>query len=670
MRLEANHTSPIPPLVGTLLLILAGSLGAQRVDLTQLSIEELMNIEVTSPARKEQAIFDAGTAVSVLTGDDLRRSGVTSVAEALRLVPGVQVGRVDANKWAISARGFNDGFANKLLVLIDGRSVYTPLFSGVFWDAQDVVLEDVERIEVIRGPGGTLWGANAVNGVVNIITRKAEETQGGMVQAGAGSTETLFTTVRYGGRLDEHTHYRVYARRAARPGAEDVDGRDLDDEWHLSRVGTRLDRQLSDRDRVTLQGEVYSGEVGQTFQLTTSLVAPFKETFVEKTELGGGHALGRWKRRLGDDSDLELQLYYDRAERLGKPIGGTTETYDVDFQHRFPLTRTQEIIWGWGARFIADDFDNSFAISLNPASRSTHLFSGFVQEEIALAERRLLLTVGSKVEHNTYTGLELQPNARAVWTPAPRHLVWGAVSRAVRTPSRAESDQRFSGVVVATDTLILVATLGSRDFESEHVLAFDLGYRTQVAERLAVDLAVFYNFYDNLRTSELKSAELEETPPPLHYLVPVLTQNKLHGVTHGLEATASWQALPRWSLHAAYTYLQMDMELDEGSNDPVATTWDEENPNHQLVLRSAWDVSDRLGLDITARYMDDLPILDADSYLTLDARLGWRPVASAELFLVGQHLLDSPHLEFPRQTVVLLPGTVRRGVYGGLTWRF
>ena len=668
-------------IVGLLLLALtemARPTGVRGVqfDLTELGIEELMNIEVVSVAKKEQAMFEAAAAVFVLTAEDLRRSGVTNIPEALRLVPGMQVGRVDANKWAISARGFNDQFANKLLVLTDGRSVYTPVFSGVFWEAQDVVLEDVERIEVIRGPGGSLWGANAVNGVINILTKEAQDSQGGFVQIGGGSQEQGFATVRYGGKAGKNGHFRIYAKRVQRDGLEDAAGRELGDGWRIDRGGGRLDWRLSDRDALTLQGDAYRGEMGETVQIVTSLETPYVERFVDEFEVEGGNALARWKRRWGEEAELELQIYFDRVERRSRPVDGWTQIFDVDVQHRFGPTRKQEIVWGLGGRFIRDYFKPLFTLSFDPPSRNTHILSAFVQNDIALDDKRLHLIVGTKLEHNTYTGFEIQPNARLVWIPTRQHALWGAISRAVRTPSRSENDQRARvqvlppGQLTPESPLALVAVWGNRDFVSEDLLAFDLGYRTYLGNELTLDLATFYNIYDDLRTNEPSVPLFEETPPPAHMLVPIVAQNRLHGVTYGAEAAVNWQLFERWHLHAAYTYLQMDMELDKDSVDLVATTWDVENPNHQLSVRSSWDATRRLRLDIGVRYMDELPILQTDSYLTMDFRLGWQPVDRLEFFLAGQNLLDSPHLEFPRQMVITVPGTMRAGMYAGLSWKF
>lgn len=671
-----RHRASIICLFGVLLLAGIGTAGGDEFDLTRMSIEELMNLEVMSPAKKEQGMFGAAAAISVLTAEDLRRSGVTSIPEALRLLPGVQAGRVNGSKWAISVRGFNDLFANKLLVLVDGRTVYTPIFSGVFWESQEVMLGDVERVEVIRGPGGTLWGANAVNGVINVLTRSTEETQGGLVQVGAGSHERGGGSVRFGGKLGERGHYRLYAKHSEWRETEDAEGRHLEDDWSASRAGGRFEWNLSDRDLLTVQGEVYGGDIGEPLQITTSLEAPFEETFVDQVEMEGGSLLGRWQRRLGEEGDLELQIYYDRMERQGQAIDGSVQTFDFDFQHRFSPARYQEVVWGAGGRFITDEIAPSVMIRFLPQERSTHLLSAFLQNEISLSDGQLRLILGSKFEHSTYTGFEVQPNARFTWRPTDRQTVWGAVSRAVRTPSRSEQDQWGiaqvipEGELAVGSPLTVISVVGSDDFRSEELLAFDLGYRVQPGERWGMDLAVYYNIYDDLRTNETGLPVAVQEDGLSYLLVPISISNGLHGITYGFEVGGNWQARERWQLRAAYTYLKMDMELDAGSNDPLATTWDEENPNHQLVVRSAWDMGKRLSLDTTVRYMDELPILETDSYVTADARLGWRPTDGVELFLVGRHLLDSPHIEFPRQMPVTLPGVVEREIYTGVNWRF
>ena len=651
------------------------------LDLTQLSLEELMNIEVTLVSRKPEKLAETAAAVFVLTAEDLRRSGVRSIPEALRLVPGMQVGRIDANKWVVTSRGFPGLFANKLLVLIDGRSVYTPLFSGVFWEAQDVVLEDVERIEVIRGPGGTLWGANAVNGVINILTRKAADTPGRSVQVGGGTEERGFATLRGGGRLGEGAHYRAYGKVFTRDRSRGATGQRPADGWHLYRIGGRIDWELSSRDALSVLGNGYRGEVGQSLLLTTSPSPPYVQAVHSEARIHGAAVLGRWERRISDRTDLALQLYYDRSGRRDYVLAGVIHNLDLDFQHRFRPGPRQEIVWGWGYRFTTDHFDPTFTMALHPESRKVHLLSGFVQDDITLVPERLRLIAGTKFEHNSYTGIEAQPNVRFWWSPAPRQALWGAVSRAVRTPSRGDNDIRAMAQAIPPDSLFpgvpspvaLVALVGNRDFTSENLLAFDLGYRAHFNERLTLDLAGFYNLYDDLRTNELEidSRVLEGDPLPPHLLIPMRVDNKATGKTWGFELAANGQWHP-WRLRAGYSFLRMDLEVDEDSFDAQTESYARELPRHQLSVRSYLDLPAGLELDVVGRYVHDFPVAEwkIDRYLTFDLRLGWRPEERLELSLAAQNLLDSPHPEYVSQASGTFATEVEAGVYGVLNWAF
>ncbi|MCK5229802.1 MAG: TonB-dependent receptor, partial [Desulfobulbaceae bacterium] len=413
-------------------------------DMTELSLEELMNIEITSVSKKPEKLADAAAAVFVVTREDIRRSGVTSIPEALRMAPGINVARIDSNKWAVTSRGFNGRFANKLLVLIDGRSVYTPSFSGVHWEVIDIFLEDVDRIEVIRGPGATLWGANAVNGVINIITKHAADTQGGLIAMGAGTEERGFGGVRYGTDMGETTYGRFYAKGFKRDEfVHNTTGDDAGDDWDMLRGGFRLDSLLYDRDSVTVQGDIYQGNMNQTLHLPT-VSGPFFNKIVEdKAEVEGWNLLTRWQHTLSPTSDFTLQVYYDRTNRDEFVYGEIRDTFDIDLQHQFAAYKRHEVIWGLGYRYTHDDFSDSEILRLDPDSRSDELFSAFVQDKITLMEDCLWLTIGSKFEHNDYTGYEIQPNARLFWAPHTDHKVWASVGRAVRTPSRMEDDIWF-----------------------------------------------------------------------------------------------------------------------------------------------------------------------------------------------------------------------------------
>jgi len=622
---------------------------------------------VTSVSKKEQKLSEAAAAIDVITQDDIRRSGATSIPEALRVVPGLQVARLDANKWAVSARGFNGRFANKLLVLIDGRSVYTPLFSGVWWDAQNVLLEDIARIEVIRGPGATLWGANAVNGVINIITKDAKDTQGGLVTIGHGTEERGFGEFRYGGTLGDNAHYRVYARYFDRERSVAASGDYGADEWDVAQGGLRVDWEVSDSDSLTLQGDIHSGTVGER-QTMASLSPPYEQTFDNDDDVAGGNILGRWNHTFSDTSGMSFQLYYDRSDRDHMIIGEVRDTFDLDFQHRFALDDRHEIVWGLGYRLSRDDIDNSFTLSFDPDSRNDQLLSAFVQDEITLIEDQLKLTPGAKLEHNDYTGFEFQPSARLLWMPHEKHTVWAAVSRAVRTPSRVESYGRVNRYVLPPATLM--SMFGDRDFDSEELLAHELGYRVQPMDRLSLDIATFYNIYENLRTVELGTPFPETSPAPPHLVVPLFADNKMDGETYGIEVAADWRPLDWWRLEAGYTYLQVVLHLDDDSTDTLSEGAEGESPHNQFSLRSSMDLPRNLELDSCLRYVDNLPGLGVDSYLTLDVRLGWKPTENLELFVVGQNLLDSHHAEFESTFFGVHATEVEHSVYAGLTWRF
>lgn len=403
------------------------------IDLTNMSLEDLMNLEVTSVSKKEQKLSQTAAAIYVVTQEDIRRSGATSIPEVLRMVPGLQVARLSGSKWAITSRGFNGRFANKMLVLVDGRSVYTPTFSGVFWDVQDLLLEDVERIEVIRGPGGTLWGANAVNGVINIITKPAKETQGGFLTAGSGSEERGFGGFRYGGKLGRDIAYRLYSKYFNRSNLADMSGRNSPGGWDILRGGFRMDWKGTERDSLTLQGDIYNGHIRERNSSIVSLVPPFRRTLDSQTGVSGGNVMALWNRTFAGGSAMRLQMYYDRTRHEDSSAvitsrGEIVDSSDLDFQHRFALGKRQDIVWGIGYRFTSDSVQNTFSVAFDPNHRATHLFSTFVQDEIFIVKDRLRLTVGSKFEHNDYTGFEAQPSLRLLWTPNDRHTFWGAIS--------------------------------------------------------------------------------------------------------------------------------------------------------------------------------------------------------------------------------------------------
>ena len=646
-------------------------------DLTELAIEDLMKIEITSVSKKHQKVFDAAAAIFVITQEDIRRSGVTSIPEALRMAPGVEVAHISANQWAITIRGFNSLFANKLLVLIDGRSVYSPLYSGVFWDIQDTLLEDIERIEVIRGPGATLWGANAVNGVINIITKQAKDTQGGLISVGGGTEERGFGEIRYGGKIGEETYYRAYAKYFDRDDAVDTFGQTAHDGWDALRGGFRVDSQLSLQDSITAQGDIYRTESGLTSSFAL-LRPPFTQTLNEEIHSVGGNILGRWRHTFSNSSDMLLQMYYDWTEHQESALRERRDTFDIDFQHKFPLVEWQEIVWGLGYRLTQDDIRNSFSVAFSPDHRTDHLFSAFVQDDLTLVKDRLRLTLGSKFEHNSYTGYEIQPNVRMLWTPGSRHSFWGAVSRAVRTPARADEDVRYNVSVLPPGTMInpsmlpvLIAAFGNHYVESEKLIAYELGYRVQATNRLTMDIATFYNDYNHLRFAESGIPRLETSPGPLHLLIPITLSNKLKATTYGLEMGIDWRALDWWRLQASYTYMKVKVPSTEAMSSTFVEFGEGRNPRHQIGLRSWMDLRRDLEFNLNIRFVDKLPDLQVKSYVGLDAQLVWKPHKNLELSIVGQNLLDRRHTEYKTESLLPAPTIeVERGVYGRMTCRF
>jgi iron complex outermembrane recepter protein len=639
------------------------------ISLTDLSLEELMNVEVISSSKKLEKISEAAAAIFVISQEDIRRSGVTTIPEALRMVPGVHVARIDANKWAVTARGFNDRFASKLLVLTDGRSVYSPLFSGVFWELQDTMLEDIERIEVIRGPGSTLWGANAVNGVINIITKNASKTQGGLATAGGGTEERGFGAVRYGGKAGDSGYYRVYGKYFNRDGFVDSSGNRTPDDWYSYRGGFRADWEPNSDDLFTVQGDIYSGRAGQTTDLPT-LALPYLNTVNTKTDTLGLNLTTRWKRTISETSELALQFYYDRTQRKDSTtINEDRDTFDLDLQHSFAPFENHKIVWGMGYHFTQDQIDSTFTLRVNPASRKDSLFSSFIQDDITLLPDVLRLTLGSKFENNDYSGFEVQPTARLLFTPNQQHSIWGAVSRAVRTPSRVEADSIAIAQILPPNAIGLGSPLGTASvygntsLASEKLIAYEIGYRLQPAQNLFFDLALFYNKYDKIISTRQGTFNPFVVPAVLPYTL----TNNVSGETHGAELAVDWRSTEWWHQQLAYTYLRMKMHPEEPGSFSEYIAKLGTSPEHQLSYRSGFDLTKGVHLDLWLRYVDTLP-REIKNYVTMDARLAWKPEKSLELSLVGQNLFEKRHQEFGLD--VSRSTLVPRGFYGKVSWQF
>jgi iron complex outermembrane receptor protein len=612
----------------------SAAVGAQPVraaDLADLSIEELGNIQVTSVSRHAERLADAPASIFVITGEDIRRSGATRLAEALRLAPNVEVARASASSYAISARGFNNTTANKLLVLVDGRAVYTPLFSGVFWDAQDVMLEDVERIEVISGPGATLWGANAVNGVINVITRRSSDTQGGYAYLQGGNLERGYGA-RYGGTAATDGSYRVYARVFDIFNTSRADGVSASDGWDKGQIGFRSDWGTA-ANGFTLQGDAYQGRLDQAIG--------------DDSRISGGNLLGRWNRDLAEWGRLQVQTYFDNTER---DIPGTfaerLNIFDLEFQHGLRATGAHAITWGGGYRYGDDHVTNSAALAFLPADRNLRWANLFAQDEIQL-EDNLRLTLGTKFENNYYTGTEPLPSARLAWKPQPQRLVWGAVSRALRAPSRIDRD-----LFLPSQPPFFLN--GGPDFVSEVVKIFEVGYRAEPSPLATYSISLFHNIYDRLRSVE---------PAPGGGFV---LGNKMEGTGDGLEAWGSYQAARNWRLSAGASFLRQRLRLNPDSGDTNVSAAGND-PAHQWLLRSSLELPGNTELDIGIRRVGALPNPNVPAYTAVDVRLAWRLRHELELAVVGQNLFDSGHPEFGNAAT---RSEMARGAYVKVKWTF
>ncbi|MGA2982566.1 MAG: TonB-dependent receptor [Terriglobia bacterium] len=641
-------------------------------DLAEASLEDLMNIQVTSVSRKQQKMSKVAAAIYVITQEDIQRSGATTIPDLLRMVPGLDVAQIDANSWAISSRGFNDPVADKLLVLIDGRSVYDPTFSGVYWDQQNVPLEDIDRIEVIRGPGATVWGANAVNGVISIITKSSQATQGGLVTAGEGSSEA-HELVQYGGKIGRSGTYRIFGSYDNYNNHVDEADQPAEDAWHLTHVGFRSDWGLTPRDALTVEGDIIAGRERQVTPSFISLYPLVTITFDDPIRPGAGDILGRWTHTFSGRSDTALQVYYDGVNRTDYGVRELSNTFDLDFQHHLALGSRQDVVWGFEYRHISESILPGYSISVIPPSLSQNLSSAFFQDEIKLADS-LNLTLGSKIEHNSYTGFEVEPSGRFAWSPVDRQTLWGAVSRAIRQPAPADEDLRDNQAAYPGpgELNTLLSIFGNPNFKSEVLLAYELGYRVEPIRRVSLDFATFYNIYHDLRTLEPGTPSIETTPPPPYLLVPEVFGNGAHGQTFGAEASADWSVVNRWKLTGSYSWLNMRLQLDPSSHDTSsATAAAGQSPRHQFQVRSYLTLPRRFDFDSSLYYVDRLPALNTPAYTRVDARLAWHPTESIELSVVGQNLLDERHFEFiDAADQLYLSSQVKRSVYGKITWRF
>jgi len=620
----------------------------------ELSPEQLFNATVMSVSKTSEKLMDAPAAIYVLTNEDIARSGATSIPETLRLVPGVQVARTHGGGWAVTVRGFaSSGLGNKLLVLMDGREVYDQLFSGVYWDVQDTVLEDIERIEVIRGPGASLWGANAVNGVINIITKSAKDTQGGMVSALVGNQDRAITSGRFGGKIGSG-YYRAYAKYVNRNEQRNLQSGSAHDPQQLYRTGFRSDWEQNDgKDSFTLQGNALKNENAQ-IRNSPLLLNPTRE----QIHATGWNILGRWTRELSEDSRLTVLSYVDYTYRDQLLIADQRTSYDFDVQYDLRAIGRHKATVGGRYRLSQDELTVSPFVTSSKPKRNDQLFSGFVQDKITLDPGRWFLTLGSKFEHNDYSGFEVQPNARLQWNIDEDRMAWASAARAVRTPSQLEQDLTISYLVIPV--LMNPNFFGLQanpNFGSEDLAAYELGYRQKLTPSLMLDTAVFYNDYNNLANTRVVSGPFTST---------IAYDNGARAESYGGEAMLNWRAHKRLNFSTAYTLLNIQMHGPAGSDSAEG-----QSPQQQFNARSQWNIRDDLSFDSAAYYVDSLPNFQAKPYWRFDMMLGWKINDGLQFDLVGQDLFSSANREFAAPNDLFTPATrIEPNFYGKLTCRF
>jgi iron complex outermembrane receptor protein len=620
---------------------------AEADDLTNLSLEDLMNLEVTSATKRPERLINTASAIYVITQEDIRRSGATSIPELMRMVPGVSVQKLDSNTWDISARGFNGSiYANKILILIDGRAVYTPLYGGVFWDVQDTVLEDIDRIEVIRGPGGTLWGANAVNGVINIITKKARDTQGNLITLGAGSEETAFATGRHGGKTANDWYYRTYGKYFDRDEGFRSDNADRD-EWNMGRTGFR-----AEKNKWTLQGDYYQGNIGQR-GTAVSFSSPFSRTVDEKFDVHGWNMLARY-----EEEDWSMQAYWDNTFRNLEIFKENRDKIDLEFIRRLHATEQQLISWGLGYRVEMEDIENSETLAVSSPEELDQLLSFFIQDEIQATDK-LKFIIGSKFEHNIYTNFEFQPNARILYDLDENNVLWAAVSRAIRTPSRIDVDGSITGF---STTAGHFRTLGNEELSSEEMMGYEIGYRTHPYENIFLDLALFANHYKDLITFDRGGAITDQGFTVLTFP----TVNGIEGEAHGAELAGDIRITDWWKMKGSYSFFKMDLRMNDTITDfGLERSLENSVPRHLSYIRSSFDLPHRVEFDVTVRYSDSLKRGNIPTYTEMDLNLskdfsGWR------VSLVGQNLVESHH----KESTGAFNTQVERGGYVKVTREF
>jgi iron complex outermembrane recepter protein len=652
-----------------MMAILAPGCWAQQsnsYDLSQASIEDLMNIPVTSVSKKEQKLSKTGAAVFVISQEDIRRSGATNIPDLLRMAPGVDVAQVDANRWAISIRGFTDQHADKVLVLIDGRSVYSQSFSGVFWDMVDVPLEDIERIEIIRGPGGTIWGANAVNGVINIITKAAAATPGALISTGGGTEDRAEGLAQYGGQIGQTGSYRIFGKYFDVGNAVFPDGQQAADGWQAGHAGFRTDWDLTPQDNLMVQGDFARTQESQTITTVLATELPLVETFNDPLLTSQGDALARWNHNLANGGQISLQVYDSYTHHLDLGFLDSENTLGIDFEHHLALGSRNDVVWGLGARVVNSEYGQGYDFTLLPHHRIDPLYSAFVQDELKLS-RTVSLTAGTKWEHNDITGCEFQPSAQVVWTPGAKQTLWISAARALREPSSVDVGlYNQLAVVPAGPTFGVVLGLGNPNIKSEELRDFEAGYRAMLSKRTSFDIAVFDSYYRNLESVDAEAPYLASQNGVPYLVLPYLFVNGGRVHTYGGEIFGNWNVTEHWRISPGYSFFHMGSPEGASSLNPPPGV----APDQQFQIRSLMDLPRRIQWDTTLEYVGMLAEGNIPAYARLDSRLGWRSGESVEWSIVGQNLLSPRHAEFADLYYPLNHTLVERAVFGKVTFRF
>jgi iron complex outermembrane recepter protein len=651
----------------------------QPADLTKVSIEDLMNMEVTSASKKEQKLSRVAAAIFVITQEDIRRSGATNIEDLFRMVPGLDVGEINGSTWAIGARGFNQQLSNKLLVMVDGRIVYTEAFGGVYWDTVDLPLGDIDRIEVIRGPGGSIWGANAVNGVISIFTKRAGETRGGLLEAMRGNIAQESGTAEFGDKIGKGTDFRVFAKYLNEAPMGDLSGQSGDDGWHMLRGGFRTDSKLTPKDTLTVEGNLYTEREGELAVYLPAITSPGLTTIPDEITSAGGFIQTNWKHEYSERSDSELQISFTHYTRDDPLEAEERSTLYVDYQHHFKWGKRQDVIWGAGIFYTNGQINGTLTVFFSPPAKTLEVANAFVQDEIAIVPDRLYVTAGTKLEHSDYTGFVFLPSIRTTWELNKQQMVWAAVSRAVRTPTPNDTDLgvNLGEVGVANGVPVVLRFIGNKNFQNERLVAYEAGYRAAASNRLTFDLAAYYNDYNNLQTTEPSGSFFEATPMPAHEVETITYGNLMHGESYGIEAAANWKVTGRWELSPGFAFEAMHLRLEPQSQDQQTVSFVQGNsPRRMGQLRSHMELWKGWSWDASAYYVDPLRnqgFSGAEripAYTRLDTGLTWKAMERLTLSIAGQNLLEKNHVEFEDFFGSMQSGEIKRSSYVKLTWQF